>query len=498
MITKTELGKENIKYYSNTGMPLEEIIKNEIDSWLNEKNKKRNLMITGENYYKGIKLEIDNKDRYFIGKNGMKIRDNENRRNNKLKHNFFKKLVNQKVGYLLSNGVMPNTDNDKYQEELEERLDEEFTKRFINTAREAIYKGIAWWQVYYKNGQLKFTRIPSEELIPLWANREHTSLDAIIRVYEVDVYEGKNMKVVTKVEYYDTNGVKRYIYEKGNLIEDVENPNNYHFRAVRKIEDEEGNEIEAELGLNWSKVPFIYFKYNEFEIPLIQDILSLGDDYNRKRSEFADILSDAVRAILIVRNYDGEDLAEFNENIFKHFAAKVSDDGNVDKITLDIDSDAHKTHINQLRQDIFEFGRGVDLDNDKFGNSPSGIALKILYNDLDMDCNDFATELKASLNYLLYFINVDIANNPNSEYKATLEELENTKVEFNFEKNMLTNELDLIEALEKSSLSERTKVEKNPYAAEDEMDRIEKERKETFEDMLDYPKIEGIEKQEEE
>ena len=62
---------------------------------------------------------------------------------------------------------------------------------------------------------------------------------------------------------------------------------------------------------------------------------------------------------------------------------------------------------------------------------------------------------------------------------------------------MLTNELDLIEALEKSSLSERTKVEKNPYAAEDEMDRIEKERKETFEDMLDYPKIEGIEKQEE-
>lgn len=484
------VNKERIKYFSNTGLPLEEIILLEVESWLDKNNDTRNLMKIGLDYYKGDNLEIESKDRYFIGKNGLKIRDNENRRNNILKHNFFKKLVNQKVGYLFSKGLKVTCKDPEYEKELKRRFNPEFNKRLANTGRSAIINGIAWWQLYYEKGKLKTKTIPSHEVIPLWSNSEHTSLDAVIRVYDIVVYVGNQKEIQTKVEYYDTSGVKRYIYKDNKLIKDIEAGDETSHFIVKKPNHNYDKETDSEvINLNWEKVPFVYFKYNEYEIPLIKDILSLQDDYNRKRSEFSDILSDAIRAIFVVKDYDGQDLAEFNENIFKHFAAKTSGEGGLDTLDLNINTQAHESHIEQVRKDIYEFGRGVDVDTDKFGNSPSGIALKILYNDLDMDANDFISELRASLNYLLYFINLDIAQNPNSQYKKSFDELNNIEVEFIFDKNMLINDKELIDAIETSSLSEKTKIERNPYAAKDELLRVQEEKKENFADLFEYPPL---------
>ena len=60
-------------------------------------------------------------------------------------------------------------------------------------------------------------------IIPLWQDEEHEILDAIIMTYEVEVYTSATEKEKrTKVEYWDLEGVRYYIYDGSNLIEDVE------------------------------------------------------------------------------------------------------------------------------------------------------------------------------------------------------------------------------------------------------------------------------------
>ncbi|NDI36355.1 hypothetical protein [Chengkuizengella sediminis] len=54
--------------------------------------------------------------------------------------------------------------------------------------------------VYYnEQGLLSFKKIPSEEIIALWKDAAHTILDAVIRAYDIEVYEGKAKKTITKV-----------------------------------------------------------------------------------------------------------------------------------------------------------------------------------------------------------------------------------------------------------------------------------------------------------
>lgn len=472
MITQTELDKERIKYHSNAKLSERKIIERYVKSWIDEDNETRNSMIESDNYYVNKKLDIDKKKRFYLGKDGRPIMFNNSvRKNNILKHNYFKKLVDQKIDYLLSNGVEANTQDNKLQEELDTVVTESFHKRLANVGREAVKKGIAWWQIYYnEKGELKYKKIPSEEIIPLWKDNEHDKLDAVIRVYLMqDVAIDRTIEKI-KVEVYTEEGVKYFEFKENKLIQDTDKPYEESKHFMIELDG-------VKEGISWGKIPFVYFKYNDEESSLLDDIKSLQDDYNLKRSEFSDVLSDVIRDILIFKNYGGLSLAEANEGIFKHFGALVDADGGVDTLSVNVKHEAHKLHVDMLKDDIYELGRGVNLDDDKFGNSPSGIALKILYSDLDMDCNKFAMELKSSLSYFFYFVIMD-----RYSYSLSDEEVDEmlNSVEYVFTKNAIVNDKELIETVEKSNLSERTKIERNPYAAKDEFERLEQEEKEKY------------------
>lgn len=448
---------------ANSVMTTEEIIKEEIEEWLS--SSLRQLMLDGQKYYIGD-TDILNRKRMAIGEGG-KLEEVENLANNKLVHNFVRKLVNQKTGYLLSKPITVQTDNNKYKEILNDVFDMSFMKLLKNLGKDAINKGKAWIQVYYnEEGQLRFKRLPSEEIIPLWKDAEHTKLDALIRVYEVVIYEGKTKKTVQKVEYWDTKQVLRYINENGTLIPDMEAPEDAgHFSIV----DDKGEK----QSFTWAKVPFVYFKYNDEELPLIKFVKSLVDDYDRNKSNNSNNLEDLPNSIYVLKDYDGEDLGEFRRNMSLYRAVKVTGDGGVDTRNLEINVEAYKTHIDQMRKDIFEFGCGVDTQSDKFGNSPSGIALKFLYNDLDMDCSIIETEFQASLEYLLWFVNQHLINTSQGDFT-------NETVEFIFNRDMLTNETDSINNCKSSVgiISDETIVSNHPWSTKDELEKIKKQKKE--------------------
>jgi SPP1 family phage portal protein len=205
MFTETQRIIDVIESGARSAMTLDQIIKNEIDIWFG--SSERRWMLTGQRYYVG-EHDILQRKRTAIGENGELV-EVTNLANNRLVHAFVRKLVDQKVGYLLGKPFSIQTKNQRYLDLLNEIFDRSFLRLLKNLGKEAVNKGKAWLHVYYdEEGRLSFKKIPSEEIIPLWRDADHTKLDVVIRVYEVEVYEGTNRKIVTKVEFWDTSGVR--------------------------------------------------------------------------------------------------------------------------------------------------------------------------------------------------------------------------------------------------------------------------------------------------
>lgn len=414
----------------------DKVVMKEVKAWLS--SEERAWMILGERYYKADP-DILRRKRWTIGENG-EIVELKNAVNNRLVNNFAKKLVDQKVGYLLSKPMSVQSDNEEYQKRLtEEFFNEDFQRMIQNLGKESINKGRAWLHVYYdEQGQFRMKRIPSQQIIPQWKDADHTELEAVIRVYWYVTYEGDNQKEIAKIEYWDSTGIYRFIYEDQVFLPDVEF-GEYSTHLVL-IDPDDGKE----KPYNWTKPPFICFKYNEEEQPLLKQLKTLIDDYDRQKSDNANALEESPSdSIMIIKNYDGADLGQFRRNLVTYKAVKVSDDGGVDTINTEIQTEAFKTHLEQNRKDIFTFGGGVDTQNEDFGGDKSGVALKFLYADLDNDCNIIETEFQWSLRQLLWFINMHLNNMGAGDFF-------NENVTFIFNRDIIINETEAVENAQKS------------------------------------------------
>ncbi|HZG16955.1 MAG TPA: phage portal protein [Candidatus Bathyarchaeia archaeon] len=462
---------------SLSAMSIEQIMNLEISEW--QQSKKREWMLIGERYYRN-KTDILKSERKAIGASGAR-EPVSNLANNKLANAFTRKLVDQKVGYLLGKPLSVQTDNDEYAEHLNQFFDKAMMRRLQSIGKEAINKGIAWMHVYYdENGALSFKKMRSEEIIPLWRDDAHTILDAIIRVYNVVVFEGTQRKTVTKFEWWDTKGVRRYENSAAGIVPDVElGDYEPHFFVVSG---------ETKQGYNWQQIPFIPFKYNEEEQPLIELIKSLVDDYDRNKSGNSNNLEDLPNSIYVVKNYDGTSASEFRKNISTYRVAFVSDDGGLDSVGIEIDTEAYKTHMEMTRKDIYEFGRGVDTQAENFGGDKSGVALRFLYADLDMDCSMMETEFQASLEQLRWFIDTHLFNTTKVDYSQET-------VEFIFNRDMIINESQVIEDIKNSVgiLSDETLIANHPYVsnAQEEIERIQKQRDRDVQEIDTYSRLSG-------
>jgi len=467
------------------GAPLntEEIIQMEISNF--KSSEEYRDMKIGDRYYKGDH-DILQRVRKSIGEGGNMI-DDLKLTNRKLVHAFVRKLVDQKTGYLLSKQPSIQTAKAAYAEILFNMLlAKDFLRLLKNIGKDAINNGRGWLQVHYnEEGVLSFKRIPPREIIPLWKDYDHTILSALIRFYEVEYYEGRNKLRITKVEYWTPSGVQRYVMGmpgREGFMPDPDAASGSHFTVLKP-------DSEEEIGMNWSRIPFVCFKYNCDEQPLIKFLKALVDDYDLQRSDSSNNIADLPNSIYKLRNYGGASLSDFRQNLNYFRAVKVDEEGDVDTLSMDLNADAIQKHVDQLRKDIYEFGRGVDTQSEKFGNSPSGIALKFLYADLDLDANEMETEFQAAIDNLLWFIDADLYNRSNGTVDYAGE-----RVDFIFNRDILINETEAVTNSKDSVgvISDETIVANHPWVtdAREEMKRIEKERKEAERRAPAYPGLE--------
>ncbi|WP_445477998.1 phage portal protein [Lysinibacillus irui] len=473
-ITDTEIINENITAGSKDVITDIKWLENEINKF--KRSEKRKWMLIGEAYYEG-EQDILKRERLVIG-NGGALEINKNLPNNKILDNQYAKLVDQKVNYQLGKPITIETKNGEYLKKLQDIFNKRFHRTLRSVGQDALNGGIGWLYPYYdENGEFVIKRFSPHEIIPYWKDSEKTILDFAIRVYSVKAYEGDKEVVVEKVEVYSTDGVEHYEWSAGRLVQDVtRTPTSY----ITMMDGEN------ELRMNWQRAPLIPFKFNNKEIPLIKRVKSLQDGVNIMLSDFENNMQeDARNTILVLHNYDGQDLGEFRRNLSIYGAVKVRSDGvkgGVDTLTVEVNADNYKSILSLFKKALIENGRGYDAKDERMANNPNQLNIRAMYSEIDLDADGIETEFQASCEELLWFINVHLANTGQGDFEG-----ENVNIIFN--RDILINEMEVVEVLNKSPyLSEETKIAQHPYVkdVQEELKRNKKERQERMNEFDGY------------
>lgn len=422
-------------------------------------SKERKLMLAGIDYYNND-TKIDEKQRFdHCGTNATK---NNRLSNAKQKKNFMRKLTRQKINTLLGKPYSISTKNEKYKKILEdEYFDKYMYRKIYNTAKEAIKEGINWLNAYYdENGKLQFRRVPGHQVKVFWSDREHTKITQLIHYYEIAIYKGESVQNATYADYYSQNGVIHYVKEDKGFVRDKERPREEGNFILMKpqtkdIKNDKGEVIEKTYKLDengkvifepqemvWERIPWIPLKYNEEETSLLKYLQGYQDNYENLISTMIDIIVDIPNAIKYFKGYGGADLEELTQNIAKFRAVLIDGDGDIGSLETAFDGTTFGDILDRLRKDAYEDGGGVDVQSDKTGDK-SGVGLKFLYSDLDLDLGELEQEMEVFFEWLLWFVDFDINLKGNGDFNEE-------EVTFKFNKTNIVNESERIEMINKS------------------------------------------------
>ncbi|WP_078099847.1 phage portal protein [Staphylococcus aureus] len=407
----------------------------------NHKQKLKDINV-GQKYY-----DKDNDINYQAYKQDLHGNIDYTKPDWRITTNFHQNLVDQKVSYVASKPVTYAHDDDKVLDVIHQILDTRWDNKLIDILTAASNKGIDWLQVYInEDGELKLFRVPAEQAIPIWTDKEREQLNAFIRIF--------TFNDETKVEYWTAETVTYYVYENGSLIPDFYYGNDHiqtHFSTG-----------------SWERVPFIAFKNNPEEVSDIWMYKSFIDAIDKRLSDVQNMFDESVELIYILRGYEGEDLSEFMEGLKYYKAINVSSDGGVETIQVEVPVASTKEYLDMMRAYIVEFGQGVDFQTDKFGSATSGIALKFLYTNLNLKANKLKNKANVALQELMQFI-LDF-----NKIKLDAKEIEIT---FNF--NVMVNDLEQSQIGAQSQyLSKETLVRHHPWVDDPkaELERLDEEQ----------------------
>ena len=453
--TETDRINKLVRDFVGDGISEKGLIEQEIQRFL--KSPKRKLMLTGIEYYHN-RTDIRKKVRKL---KGIEL---QNKSNQKLAHAFTRKITDQKVGYLLSKNPTISSDSDVHSEILNKDI---FSREMLQTLKQlgefAVTEGIAWLHPYVSaNGALDFKIFRGHEVLPFYVDDKHYDLDSAVRIYNAYEYHNDQRTEVTKVEHYTTDGVYYYILEGNALVPDV--PRGVHSNYL---------EIDGD-GHNWDKVPLVPFRYNSAEQPLVDLIKSLVDVYDLIASTDSDLIIDLPNFIIKLINYGGEDLDEFLLHLNELNVVSVDENGDVGHVKVDPDTANTNLALQRTREAIYEFGRGVDVQNEDMGNV-SGEALKFRYADLDLDCNVIENLFQVSLERLMYFVNTHLNLTNKGDFT-------NESFEIIFNRDIIINEQRVIEMCRDSVgvLDDATIRKNHPWYVPEVEERLEKQNDDDY------------------
>ena len=400
----------------------------------------------GTDYYTGDNTEIMKRRKCVFNENAMALLDVPYKANHKYPSGFFRIVVDQKVQYLLGNGV--KSENDAI-----EALDKSTGGLYpflIKSATAASQQGIQWTYMYVDNGALKFSLVDPENVAPVY---KYGRLDSVIYTFD----EGE----ISVAEVWTDESMTRY--EKAKRDTDFQMVSeSAHYTTIESF----GGRKVSEQPHSFGMVPFVCLRNNQYSNSDLKDIKALIDIYDIISSDFANNIDDMQDAFFIIKNFGGESLSQFMSDLKQYKSIQVGDDGSVSAEQLEIPTEARKVFIEQLSKDIFKFAMAVDTTSIS-GGSITNVVIKAMFANLDLKCDKFEMEVTEYLNAMLGAINMFYGTN--------------LKTDYTFDRSMIINRTEVLTELPKQTdLSLRTRLASNPLVqdADEELKQLEIEEAE--------------------
>lgn len=409
--------------------------------------------VFGEDYYNGCNTNIMLRRKACYVDGAMSLKDNPYQANHKLPSGYLTQVVDQKVNYLLGNGVTfedKNIDLNDYVTN-----DEEFNEILDAVSTEASAKALGWVYFFKDDGKLKLTQIPAEQVIPVYDDKG--KIVKIIRYYE-QMTNDKVIKVA--LEYTEEEVIE---YKEIDEKKGYEECNRYaHYFNQKEFN---GAKVD-ETPLNFTRLPFIPLFNNPKKLSDLYRIKGNIDIYDIVNSDFANNIDDMQEAFYTIKNYAGEGLPEFLAQLKKYKAVPIGEDGELKAQQLEIPVEAREKFLDITDRNIYKFSMSVDTDK-LAGGDQTNVAIKSAYANLDLKADKFEKQVRKFLKRVITFIN----ENDNKSYSA----------EVKFERSMIVNKLETLDKLKDQVgiISNETLFENHPLVknATDELKRKEEETK---------------------
>ena len=450
-------------------------------------------MIDAEKYYMVQNTKIEEKTRDYTDNNGRLVQ------NTTLTNTKTKTAKYRKVNFALNKPFVISCDNDTYKQEWENFLDENIRDIISRTGKQAINKGINWDYVWIdEQGKLQIIDTEAQTIYPAWTDIAHTRLDAIVRDYVVKEYMNGTPSDTYKVEFWDNEIVQRFIdYGKGKGSGDLED------EAIGDNEESELdsrtasvlqkhmtkiNENGIQEGVSWGRIPFIYFKGNDDELPLLNVCKTNIDNRDMIKSKGIDSVLDDIDPVLVVEDIDPSvgSLIEARKLIQNSRIISVEQGGKVYYVKVDNDITNVKEQLDQIDKDIINDTNDIDLTKIEYGTNLSGKALRMFYEPLNIWANGFEKQFRVYMKQLKYFFDMWLS------FKGgfgSFEELQQIDITFTLDRDLLIDETEIISNIMQmqDELSQETRDELNPYVEDHEKE--EERRKEDQKKALENQEI---------
>ena len=451
-------------------------------------SKEKIAMKKGENYYNSnhdslskefnqteiSETEIINGEEFERRKNFK----NPNKSNHHNINSFHKILVDQKVSYIVGReptitvrGAESDENLKSYENLITDFANENFNEMLQDLLRGASNKGFEVLHIYYDDrGELKYCIIPADEIIPIYDTKYQRELIEVIRYYTIKVIKNGKEYRQRKVEWWTKDQVTYYTEKEENIfiVDEGINPSPHWFE-INLINGVE----KRRTAYSWGCVPFIILDNNKNRTTDLQPIKELIDAYDYISSEGTNNFLDLVDIYWVIQGYGGETASAISKKLQINKAVNISDSsGNIEAKQVVLPVNERIEFLKMLRRDIYHFGMGIDIDDEKFGTAPSGVSLQFKYANLKHKAENITPKLKKAIKDFFWFVTDDYNRKNNTSYNSSL-----INVTINY--SQIANDNEIVDIITKSEgiISKKTQLEQHPFIKDvnEELKRIEDE-----------------------
>ncbi len=342
-----------------------------------------------------------------IGQNPLRSADN------RISTNWHEILTVQKNAYALTYPPVFTIGRDEdLSEEVNAALGDEYARIMSRLGTYATNAGTAWLEYWVdSDGVFRMAALEADQCAafynPMDIGREKI---ALVRAYNLQDADGND------VIHYEVWDKQEVVFVNGDTMEE---------EAV-VMGGKEVTRMPNHLG----EIPFIEFANNERKASDLLKYKGLIDAYDKVVSGFINDLDDIQEIILVLKDLtgDSEDSisvpvrdADGNEkldidgdpilevvkkpiNLLQQIKAQkyltVDGTGGVDKLSLEIPTEARDVALTMLQKQIYVAGMGVDPNPERTGQA-TGAYVDHMYHLLELKVGLMETEFRSALNQLV-------------------------------------------------------------------------------------------------